>query len=100
MTLESQLKLQAYLDGELSSGEVRHVESWLADDGEARELLAELRNTKIALSTYEMDVQLPESREFYWQKIENEIQRQARQPVPGDAPSISLWWRRFIVPAA
>jgi len=35
MDLDSQLKLQAYLDGELPEAEARAVANWLAKDREA-----------------------------------------------------------------
>jgi len=77
MKQELQLKLQAYLDGELPDGEARETADLLAQDAEARALLAELKNTRAALAGFEADIKLPESREFYWSKIEREIQRQS-----------------------
>ena len=77
MKQELQLKLQAYLDGELPDGEAREAADLLAQDAEARALLAELKNTRAALAGFEADIKLPESREFYWSKIEREIQRQS-----------------------
>ena len=50
MKLESELKLQAYLDGELSPRQARKVSAWLAQDQEAQQLFAELKNTKTALA--------------------------------------------------
>src|SRR6266705_1333510 len=72
MKQELQLKLQAYLDGELPDGEARPVAGLLAQDAEARALLAELKNTRAALAGFEADIKLPESREFYWSKIERQ----------------------------
>src|SRR6266513_3336151 len=77
MKQELQLKLQAYLDGELPDGEAREAAGLLAQDAEARALLAELKKTRAALAGFETDIKLPESREFYWSKIEREIQRQS-----------------------
>ena len=82
MKQELQLKLQAYLDGELPDGEARPVAGLLAQDAEARALLAELKNTRAALAGFEADIKLPESREFYWSKIEREIQRQSPKVEP------------------
>jgi hypothetical protein len=97
MILESQLKLQSYLDGELSAGEVREVESWLAADNEPRLLLAELRNTNTALAGYEVKVQLPESREFYWSKINREIQG-LEKPGSRSLPVTTYRaWRRILI---
>lgn len=75
MNSERELKLQTYADGELPPGDAAEVERWLATDPEARALLEELRHTREALRAYEAEVRLPESREFYWSKIEREIRR-------------------------
>jgi anti-sigma factor RsiW len=95
MDYEAQLKLQAYLDGELPEAEARHVADWLAQDAEAAALLAELSQTHEALAGFERDVRLPESRDFYWSKIRREIQRSER---PARAPLIAPWLR-WLVPA-
>ena len=71
------MRLQAYLDGELPDSEAREAASLLAQDAEARALLAELKNTSAAMAGFELDIKLPESREFYWSKIEREIERQS-----------------------
>ena len=99
MEHDAQLKLQAYLDGELPEAEAREVANWLARDREAVALFAELRNTRQALLGLEVGVELPETREFFWSKIEREIRRQA-QPEPIARPSgLLATWRRFLVPA-
>ena len=90
MNFEAQLKLQAYLDGELPEGERRAVESSLAQDADAAALLAELRQTNAALATFEAEIKLPESREFYWSKIEREIRRQEQAARAQARPA---WWR-------
>ena len=101
MDYSKQLKVQAWLDGELSDAQARKVASWLEQDGETASLTAELRNTRQALDGFEADVRLPESREFYWSKIEREIRRQ-EAPAPAAAPSVSYWalFRRFLVPGS
>lgn len=91
MNSERELKLQAYADGELAPPDAAEVERWLAGDPEARALLEEIRHTREALRAYEAEVRLPESREFYWSKIEREIRRletlaRKREPV-----STGLW---------
>src|SRR5947208_8623721 len=100
MEYDAQLKVQAYLDGELPEAEAREVALWLARDGEAVGLLGELRNTRQSLVGFEIGVTLPESREFFWSKIEREIQRQeqpARQPQ--SAPFLARL-QRFLMPAS
>lgn len=97
---DAQLKLQAYLDGELPEAEAREVANWLARDREAVALHAELRNTRQALVGFEVGVELPESREFFWSKIEREIQR---LDAPKSAPMPVPWssrLRRLLVPVA
>jgi anti-sigma factor RsiW len=98
MDYDSQLKLQAYLDGELSEAEGREVANWLAKDQGAVALMGELRNTRKALTAFEAGTRLPESREFYWSKIEREIRRLEPEPAR-ERPSLVAAWRRFLVPA-
>ena len=99
MKLESELKLQAYLDGELSARQGRKVAAWLSADPEAQLLLDELKMAKTALSGIELEVRVPESREFYWSKIQRVIeasQPPAARPVPG----LLVAWRRLLAPLA
>ena len=49
MKPELELKLQAYLDGELSAREAREVEAAIANDAAAQGLLGELRTTTAVL---------------------------------------------------
>ena len=95
------MKLQAFLDGELSESEAREVANWVARDKDATALLGELRNTRQALAGFESVMTLPESREFFWSKVQREIDRQeSRQPVAEPSrPSLLAQWRRFIVSA-
>jgi anti-sigma factor RsiW len=98
MNADLELKLQAYLDGELPAGEVKGVEALLAQNAGARDLLAELTNTRAALSGHEAGIKLPESREFYWSKIQREIQREAAVPRAEASLSALGWLRRFVTP--
>ena len=98
MDFDSQLKLQASLDGELPEAEAREVANWLARDGEAAAVHAELRNTRQALVGFEVGVALPESREFFWSKIQREIHRLEPAEL---APTPAPWFvrlRRLLVP--
>jgi anti-sigma factor RsiW len=98
MTEEQQLKLQAFLDGELPERDAREVAAWVARDAEATDLLAELRNTRKALADFEPAVKLPESREFYWSKIQREIQRLEPVQAPAESGSLFALLRRLLVP--
>jgi anti-sigma factor RsiW len=75
MKTETELKLQAHLDGELNPAEILEVESLLAGDVAARDLLAELALVKKCMTGNEPEARVPESREFYWSKIQREIER-------------------------
>ncbi len=100
MDYEFQLKLQAFLDGELSEAEASEVARRLARDQEAVALLAELRNTRQAFVGVEIGVKLPESREFFWSKIRREIEREQKlPPTPAQVPIFGLL-RRLLVPAS
>lgn len=100
MDFDAQLKLQAFLDGELPEAEAREVVSWIARDEEAKALHAELKNTRKAIKDSEANARLPESREFFWSKIEREIQR--LEPVAQTARSVSPFefLRRLLVPVS
>jgi anti-sigma factor RsiW len=99
MDYKAQLKLQACLDGELPEGEASELAAGLAQDQEAAALLTELRQTRDALKGSEQVRTLPESREFYWSKIERAIER---AEVPAPQPAGASGWvgafRRFLVP--
>lgn len=99
--LEAQLKLQAYADGELPAAEAREVESLLQRDPSARATLDSLRNTTAALQSYEAGLRLPESREFFWSKVQREILRHQAAAAP--AQQTTAGWgrilRRFLAPA-
>ena len=101
MDYNAQLKLQAWLDGELPEAEAREVAAQVARDREGAALAEELRNTRQALAGFEADVRLPESREFYWSKIAREIQRlEAAPPKPAPQESPFALFRRWLVPAS
>ena len=73
------MKLQAFLDGELPEREACEVRAWMQRDAEAAALVAELKNTRQAVSKSEILVRVPESREFYWSKIERMIRHEPAQ---------------------
>jgi anti-sigma factor RsiW len=99
MEYKDQLKLQACLDGELSESEQRQVESWLERDPEVAALAAELRCTTKAFAGFAADIRLPESREFFWSKIQREIGRQGQAgSEAGQRPSWLAVLRRALVP--
>ncbi len=92
MKQDLELKLQACLDGELSPEEAREVAALVDADADARALRDELQMTRAMLQGNEPEMRLPESREFFWGKIEREIQRLEDQPAAPSAP----WWLAFM----
>jgi anti-sigma factor RsiW len=99
MNEEQQLKLQAFLDGELPENEAREMLAWTQRDSAAAGLLAELKNTRQAMVKSELHSSLPESREFFWSKIEREIQRLESHATPTPKVSIFVTLRRWLLPA-
>lgn len=101
MKQDTQLKLQAYLDGELPPAEVKVVADLIAADPHARELLTELTNTRAVVTAHEVTVKVPATREFYWSGIRREIERQEQSPRP-QSQDVSLFalLRRMLVPAS
>lgn len=99
MNQDLQLKLQAYLDGELPSNEAKAVADRVAQDADSRALLAELTSTCTALTGFESTIKLPETREFYWSKIARDLQRLERS-VPERSPvSLFTLLRRLALPS-
>lgn len=99
MKTEAILRLQAYLDNEVSSSEARQIASWIARDADAKALYEELAATKAALvPDNEASVVVPESREFYWSKIQRQIEQAEREPARKYSPR--PWWIRLLAPVA
>jgi anti-sigma factor RsiW len=99
MKHELELKVQAWLDGELPDHEARRMGELIAHDSEAAALAAELGCIRQAMFRQEAPVPLAESREFYWSKIQRQIQREAAVRRPVDVP----WYarlRRYVGPLA
>ena len=92
-----ELKLQAYVDGELSAQEAAAVQERLSHDTAGQSLVAELRNTKTALAGSEAALKLPESREFFWSKSQREIERQEKAAAAVPKINWIEWVRHHLV---
>jgi anti-sigma factor RsiW len=99
MDYEVQLKLQAFLDGELPETEARDVANLLARDRDAAALMSELRQTRQTVMGFESGVRLPESREFYWSKIQRDIERLDTPAIEPVRVPLFVRLRRFLLPA-
>jgi hypothetical protein len=93
MNHKTDLKVQAWLDAELSDREAAEVERLVAEDAEAGRLLAELRWTRESLRAGEVDRPVPETREFYWSKIERAIHTAGAGTPDRATPAWSRWLR-------
>jgi hypothetical protein len=94
------IKIQAFVDGELTGDELAEIAALAARDPEVHSLVKELKQTRQALAGYEESVELPESREFYWSKIQRQIES---LPVGIEEPQRSPWISlitRWLVPAS
>ena len=102
MNNEAQLKLQAYLDGELPASEIRQVEEWLASDRKSQLLLEELRATRLALRDNEPQRALPVTHDFHWSQIQRAIERGDAAPLPPTAEPLAwlVILRRWLVPVS
>lgn len=95
--LERELKLQAYLDGELPATEAAEVERWLDADAQMLALSKELRWTKTAIQAGEKAVKCPETREFYWSKIERAIELEEHKAERETKVTVPFW-RKLLLP--
>ena len=98
MNQDLELKLQAWLDGELSAADARRIGREIAGDAEAARLVTELQAIKSTLAGNEMALSVPESREFYWSKIQRQIEREAAVTREPAVPRAG--WRNWLSPFA
>lgn len=96
MNVDIGIKLQAYLDGELTGRDAQQIAALIENDAGARALFGELQQTQALLNGNELEFRLPESREFYWSKIEREIERPETVPATSAAPSWVLFFKRHL----
>ena len=98
MKHDLELKIQAWVDGELQEREARRMADWIEGHAEASALAEELSRTRQAMIGQEMAATLSESRDFYWSKIQRQI---AGEAAPGHARiPWTARWRRFLAPLA
>lgn len=100
MNHELEVKLQAYVDGELSASEARDMERLLAQDAEAKAIGQELSWMRTAIKGNELDRKVSDTREFYWSQIQRAIEAEERKETSANAPASPVWagWRKFLAP--
>ena len=75
MNPETELKLQAWVDGELPAAEAARLAAQAANDPALQALARQLRAVKAALPGNELARSVPETREFYWGTIQRALER-------------------------
>ncbi len=101
MTDDTLFQVQAYVDGELPADERVAVEALLETDSDAQMMCEALQASRSLLQGEELERTVPESREFYWSKIERAIEREttaADRPASGERSRGLMDWVRWLVP--
>jgi anti-sigma factor RsiW len=101
MNTDLEMKVQAWLDGELPETEAREIMRLAETDSTAAALVRELKFTRSWLQGGETLREVPASREFYWAQIERQIQVTG-QPTAPERPATNALgqWLRWLMPAA
>ncbi len=100
MKTEMLLKIQSWVDGCLPAGESAEMERFVAANPDAQAVVGELRMTKLAFAGNEPTLTMPESREFFWSKVQREIARQEAAGVATESAGFFAagWCRKLLVP--
>ena len=96
---EIQLKVQALVDGELTGREAEALQERINDDAKLQQLHAKLTQMRRLIADSELPRPLPESGDFYWNKIAETIEHEKRageRPTP-HTPA-SRWLFRWLTP--
>ena len=86
---ETELKVQALVDGELTGREAEDLRARIETDDGLRKLHARLTAVRGLMAGAELPRTLPESGDFHWNKIAQSIEREDREakrlarPAPG-----------------
>lgn len=98
MNLEQQLKLQAWVDGELPEAEARQMAAFTQEQSQAQSLVGELRMTRGFLVGNEPEAKPTESGDFYWSKIQRQIEQEEKAAARASGASWTFAWRRLMAP--
>ena len=96
---EIELKVQALVDGELTGREAKALQQRINDDAKLQQLHASLTQMRGLIADSELPRPLPESGDFYWNKIAETIEREesAGERAAPLAPA-SRWLLRWLTP--
>ena len=96
---EIELKVQALVDGELTGREAEALQERINDDAKLQQLHAKLTQMRRLIADSELPRPLPESGDFYWNKIAETIEHEKcawERPAP-PTPA-SRWLLRWLTP--
>ena len=89
MKQEDRLNIQAWLDGEISSKKAAEIAEAVETDASARTLADELKAVESALKIGEKPTFVDDTREFYWEQIERQINAEELMPVAKNEPNLA-----------
>ena len=100
MTDETRFRVQAWVDGELPESAAADASRLIQTDPAAARLAQELGMVRSWLAAGEAPRSLPESREFYWSKLQRALEGTGTGATATDGgPVPSLRWLRWLLPA-
>jgi anti-sigma factor RsiW len=94
------LEIMAYADGELDASRRHEVEKQIAEDPSAAALHLELTACAALLRAHEPLGAVPETREFYWSRIQRRIAAEEQAAARAKATKVPAFgWLRWLAPA-
>ena len=101
---EIQLKVQALVDGELTGREAEELQQRINSDATLLQLHARLKQMRGLIANSELLRPLPESGDFYWNKITKSIEQAERKERPRERTTklipANRWLFRWLGPLA
>ena len=96
---EIELKVQALVDGELTGREAEELQQRINSDATLLQLHARLKQMRGLIANSELLRPLPESGDFYWNKITKSIEQAERKERPRERTTKpSRWLLRWLSP--
>ena len=96
---EIELKVQALVDGELTGREAEALQQRINDDAKLQQLHARLTQMRGLIADSELPRPMPESGDFYWNKIAETIEHEKRAGErPAPPTPASRWLLRWLTP--